>query len=143
MVSLPITFAPGAGNHFRRLRLKVTFKSASIRFERLERAREVASRGVEVILEDHVTSGEGRMEYSTLTIRVAQLARESERNIPSGILGNLRFRIDENSDGAIVDLITSVEATEAGSEEPLPPHSIIVNHGAVFVLAPGFDSWPE
>jgi hypothetical protein len=142
VVSLPITFAPGEGNHYRRLKLKVTFKSASVKLEKLERAPEIASRGVEVILEDHVTSGEGRMEYSTLTIRVAQLAREPERDIPSGILGNLRFRIDENSDGAIVDLMTSVEATEAGADRPLPPHSIIVNHGAVFVLAPGFDSWP-
>jgi hypothetical protein len=141
-VSVPITFTAGEGNHFRRLALKVTLKSALVKFQSLERVPEVVRRSVEVVLEDHVISGEGRMENSTLTIRVAQLAREPERDIPSGILGHLKFRIDENSDGAAVDLFTSVEATEIGADRPLAPHSVQVTHGAVFILAPGFDSWP-
>jgi len=136
--TVPITFKPGQGTGIRSLKLTVVFRSTILKFDRLVRGPNADAKKMEVTLEDHVTSGEGRDEYSTLIIRAVVPPGEPEQSgLPSGVLGNMVFRVDPDSDGAIVDLNTTVEATESGSVSPLPTQKVRVTDGEVFVTAPG------
>ena len=139
-VEVPISFVPGEGVALGRLKLKITYRSVDLLFERIERAPAIDWEKVDVYLEDHKVSENDRSEYTTLTV-VATLrsAAPDQDGLPRGILGSLRFRIRDDADGAIIGLIVRAEATAVRTGTSLPPSRVRERDGAIIVVAPGWD----
>jgi hypothetical protein len=76
----------------------------------------------------------------TVKVSVSATALPSDANlnhIPSGQLGILIFRLDsddEDTDGTAINLYVSVEATQVGSNVPLPRQAVRTADAVVYEL---------
>jgi len=137
-VSVPISVSPARNTQIAALKLVVTFDSTNLKFEKLDRGNAAEFANADVTSELRTSVNPDGKGTSVLTIKASLTsAAPSARGIPAGLLGNLRFRIDDDSDGATIYLEPSVEATEVGSNSPLPADRVRTEEGIVYVLAPG------
>ena len=139
-VVIPLRFQLAEGTQVGRLKLEVTFPSAYLKFEKLERG--IASDVGNLILNSEVTPGKAGTgdENSKLTILGSLLPLSSSneprsKTVPAGSLATLTFRIAEDWGPTTIQLKTSGEATEPGSNMPLKKFQTI--DGTVDLLVPG------
>ena len=135
-VVVPITFDPAEGMKIHRVELTLTYRSAHLRFDGLDRAPGASARGVDLSVAVPTIEGEGRQQVTHLAIVATVRFGESEASIPAGRLTSLKFYIEEEAD-ATVYLDPAVQATEAGSYTPTSSPRVRASEGAVFVLTPG------
>jgi hypothetical protein len=142
-VVVPITFEPAENAKVREVKLTIDYRSAHLEFLRMDRGPASDPARVDLRLQDLTTAGEGRQQYSKLTI-VASLVPALQpqplgapaEGISGGRLAELSFRIDDEGDSAIY-LDSTASVTEVGSNTPLASRNVQAREGVIYVLTPG------
>lgn len=119
-VVVPIYFMPAEGVEVGRLKLDMSFVSASLKFSKIDAGIAAELGNVDLSNELKVGENEKGLETSTLTIIASFLSPEPpQKGIPAGLLGYLTMRIDEDARPASISLHATAEAAELGSNKPL------------------------
>lgn len=135
-ITLPIYFTPEDNVAVGRLKLNVDFVSVNLKFSKLQPG--IAAQMGNVALHNEIKIGENEkgVETTSLEITTSFLDKTPPpKGIPSGLLGYLTMRIDEDARPAKITLRTAVEAAALGSDELL--ESVEGIDALVEVFAPG------
>lgn len=114
-IVIPIRFVPAPAVKVSRLKLKLSFPSARLKFEKLEPGLEAKSGNLKVSSTVHTGKDEKRSPVSILTVLAS-----SPRAIQPGFLAYLNFWIKASCPPGPVPLRVTAEANQAGTGEPLP-----------------------
>jgi hypothetical protein len=130
-VVLPIYFTPADGVLVSQLKLTVTFVSANLKFDRVERGIAAEMGGVELKSELNTTKNDKNVETSTLEIHAQSPDKTA---IPPGLLGYITLRINETGRPANISMRVNAEGLDL-SEKRLT--NIRTSDAQVEVLAVG------
>lgn len=135
-VAVPIYFTPAQGAEVGRLRLEVNYVSANLTFTKLDAG--VAAEMGSVNLRSDVKEDKNDKGIATQVLLITASfpsAETPQKGIPSGLLGYLSLKINENDQPSSISLRTSAEANELGSNKAL--QNVRAVDGKVEVLATG------
>jgi len=117
-VVLPIYFSPEQGVEVGSVRLLVTFPSANLKFEKLERG--ATARNVGLTSEVHFGKNDQGVSTATLTVIATVASSEpSAKGISAGMLGTLTMRISDTARHGVIALRTAAEAMDLETNKPL------------------------
>jgi hypothetical protein len=133
-VVVPIYLTPGEGVQVGRLKITVTFVSANLKFDKLERGIAAEMGGVKVTSDLKLDKNDKGLETSTLVLE-AEAPASPKKPIPAGLLAYLAMKISETGRPAKVSLRTTAEGSDLASNKPLA--NLRAVDAEVEVMAPG------
>jgi hypothetical protein len=135
-VVVPVYFTPGEGVQVGRLKLEVSFVSANMKFDKIERGISAEMDDVDLKSDLKTAKNDKGVETSTLTIdAVFPTDKQGKKGISAGLLGYITLNISESGRPANITLRASAEASELGSGKPVA--NVKAQEAQVEVLAPG------
>lgn len=134
IVVVPVYFTPAAGARVGRLKIRVSFVSANLKFDKLETGIAAEIGNVTLAHDLTVDRNDRGVESSTLSLEAAA-PDSADRGIPPGLLAYVQLRLNAGARPATIILRATVEATETGTGRQL---EIVQSPDAtVEVIAPG------
>ncbi|MSO19868.1 MAG: hypothetical protein EXQ56_05280 [Acidobacteria bacterium] len=116
---VPIYFTPPESIAVGRVRLKVTFVSANVKFDKVEAG--LAGDNGRLKFSADVTTAKNANGIDTSTVTIpAELSDPSATSISGGLLAYLSLRVGSNARPAMITLTTSAEAFRPGSSDLMP-----------------------
>lgn len=128
-VVVPIYFTPAEGVEAGHLKVEVTFVSANLKFDKVERG--IAAEMGDVDLKDELKTAKNDQGVETSTLQVEASAKKA---IPAGLLGYITMKINESGRPANITLRASAEGSDLNSK---PITKLRAFDAQVEVLAPG------
>ncbi len=133
-VVVPIYFTPAEGAQVGHLKISVTFISANLKYDKMERGIAAEMGDVAVTSDLKVSQNDKGVETSTLTLEATAPA-SPKKPIPAGLLAYVAMKINESGRPANITLRTTAEGSDLASNQPLK--NVRAIDAEVEVLAPG------
>ncbi len=130
-VVVPIYFTPAEGVQVGHLKVEVSFVSANLKFDKVERG--IAAEMGDVDLKNDLKVSKNDKDVETSTLQVTAAAPE-KKTIPAGLLGYITLKINETGRPANITMRATVEGADTASK---PLTKIRAFDAQVEVLAPG------
>jgi hypothetical protein len=115
---LPVYFKPAGGITARRIQFTVTFPSAHLKYERLDRGEAAKKAGAEL-----TANAESRKDktgaVTSLTIIADLPATEQAAGIGAGVVGSIVLRVGDDAPHGSISLQTRAEVVNASTGQPL------------------------
>lgn len=132
-VVLPVYFTPQEGVQVGHLKISVTFVSANLKFEKVERG--LAAEISNIDLKNDLKLGKNDKGVETSTVTMETSSTESPKEgIRSGVLAYITLKLTETARPATISLRTEVEAKDLKSKAV---GNLKVAESKVQVFAPG------
>ena len=133
---VPIYLTPAEGVEVGDVKVEITFVSANMKFEKLERG--IAAEMADIELTGDVKVGKNDKGVETSTVIIQTKPSNSEprtRGISAGLLAYLTLKVSESGRPAVITLHTAAEVRELGSNKPLT--NVRTGDAIMEVFAPG------
>ena len=135
-VVVPIYFTPLEGVEVGRLKLTVDFVSKNLKYSKMDPGIAAEMGKVDLNTEKKEGKNEQDLETTTLTITASFLTPEPpDKGIPSGLLGYLTLKINDDAIAASINLKAAAEGAELKTNKPI--ENLQTTSATVDVLAPG------
>ncbi|MBI1955497.1 MAG: hypothetical protein HYS38_03800 [Acidobacteria bacterium] len=135
-VVVPIYFTPLEGVEVGRLKLTVDFVSRNLKYSKMDPGIAAEMGKVDLSTEAKEGKNEQDLETTTLTITASFLTPEPpDKGVPSGLLGYLTLKINDDARTASISLRAAAEAAELKTNKPI--ENVQAVSATVDVLAPG------
>lgn len=132
-IVVPIYFTPAAGASVGHIKLAVTWVSVNMKFDKVERG--IAAEMGDVTLKSDISIGKNEQGIETSTLAIEASQESPKKPIPSGLLGYISMKVNENGRAAKVALHGTVEASDSSANAPLK--NVKVLDSIVEIFAPG------
>lgn len=116
---IPIYLTPPKSIPVGRVKLRVTFVSANVKFDKVEPGPTTDNGKVKFSADVVTAKNEKGIDTSTVTI-LGELSDPSAKSLSGGLLAYLSLSVGANARPAKITLTTSAEAMRPASSEPLP-----------------------
>ena len=126
---------PAEGTKVGRLKLEVTFVSANMKFEKVERGLAAEMGNVELKSEMKQGKNDKGVETTTVTLQTSFSSEPPEDGIPGGVLAYITLQVSDQARPAVIALHTVAEVGELGTNKPLK--NLRIAESNVQVFAPG------
>ena len=133
-VVVPIYFTPTEGTEVGRLNLTVDFVSKNLKYSKMDAGIAAEMGNVDLATEAIEGENDNGLETTTLNVVASFLTPDPPKGIPSGLLGYLTMRINDDAVPANITLTAKTTATELKTNKDVPVESV---NATVDVLAAG------
>ena len=133
-VVVPLYFTPLQGVNVGRLKLKVEFVSANVKFSRIDKGIAADMGKVEVSAELKEGKNAKGVDTSTVTVLASPTSESPNNALPQGLLGYLTMQISESARPANIGLHATAESAEPGTNKLQEVQAV---DAKIEVIAPG------
>ncbi|OFV98026.1 MAG: hypothetical protein A3F68_04340 [Acidobacteria bacterium RIFCSPLOWO2_12_FULL_54_10] len=133
-VVVPIYFTPTEGTEVGKLNLTVDFVSKNLKYSKMDPGIAAEMGNVDLATDVKEGKNDKDLETTTLNIVASFLTPDPPKGVPSGLLGYLTMKINDDALTANITLTAKATATELKTNKDLPVESV---NATVDVLAPG------
>ncbi|MBI3894878.1 MAG: hypothetical protein HY313_03000 [Acidobacteria bacterium] len=134
-VVVPIYFTPVEGSEVGRLKMTIDFVSKNLKYSKLDPGIAAEMGKVDLNTEAKEGKNDQDLETTTLTVIASFLTpTPPDKGIPSGLLGYLTLKINDDARTANIKLNTTAEAAELKTNKSI---DVQATSATVEVLAPG------
>ncbi len=133
---VPIYLTPAEGVEVGSVKMEITFVSANMKFEKLERG--IAAEMADIDLTGDIKAGKNDKGVETSTVIIQTKPSNSEprtRGISAGLLGYMTLKVSESGRPAVITLHTVAEVRDLGSNKPMT--NVRTGDAILEVFAPG------